>query len=576
MSYVIDQKNCSCCHLCDLQCPVHAISMKNRKYWIDPDICISCGLCAKNCHNAAIFNPDEKQKESEKHEKLVKNCDVLIIGGGASGLTAAAKALNEGASVIVMEKNWETGGSAYFGHMMRVHYSKWHKELGLEDPRGRIYKAFVEKTKGQCNNALAKRCLDANSELADWLIDLGEMEKGFKMGTNRMGFPDLVDAFECDLNQLRSDPSCGPGASGWYISKFLTDLIIRLGGEILYNTQAVKLLAEKDAVIGAIGKDLGGEIEIHAKAVIIAAGTYSRNKEIMDKMQPCFYKNFDENPIHIYACSTCTGDGITMCEKIGADIDYKNKRSCIFGPIHHPYSYSVLVVNRFAEASTVLVNRDGHFVNTQGIPPMTEIGLLNSQPGRMGWNIIEKSAWDEALAFGQKSNDPDEKMSLSHLDRDLAGELKAGSVIYAENLEKLAAKLDVKKENLEDAIAQKNEQIKHPMPMPPMDPDDFMAKMMASMPKGHPIKEGPYYAIFQDCFQENAIGGMTIDENTNVQRKGEPVKGLYACGDNTRGIMLSGDIGVAFIEGVLSAMTFAMCSGFVSGTEASKLALSEK
>lgn len=88
--------------------------------------------------------------------------------------------------------------------------------------------------------------------------------------------------------------------------------------------------------------------------------------------------------------------------------------------------------------------------------------------------------------------------------------------------------------------------------------------MMASRPKAVPLEQGPYYAIYEGCFQENAIGGMTIDEQTRVQRGGIPIPGLYACGDNTRGIMLPGDIGVAFIEGVLSAMTFAMTSGYVA------------
>lgn len=569
MSYIIDQANCSCCHLCDLQCPVHAIHMKNRKYWIDPEVCISCGLCAKNCHNQAIFNPDLPKEIPVAHDKVVKSCDVLVIGGGGSGLTAAAKALDLGKSVIVLEKNWETGGSAYFGHMMRVHYSKWHEEQGLEDPREQLYQSFVEKTEGRCNNQLVKRCLEADADLANWLIDVGELQKGFKMGKNRMGFPDLVDNFTCKLNELRSDPSIGPGASGWYITNLLADRIRREGGEILCNTQAVQLLTQGDRVVGVLAKDPGGEVEVHAKAVIMAAGTYSRNRELMDKMQPCFYENFEENPIHIYACSTCTGDGITMCDEIGADIDYENKRSCIFGPIHHPYSYSVLVVNRYAEASGVLVNREGEWINMQGVPPMTEVGVLNSQPGRIGWLILDQTAWDEAVACGLKSKDGDEQMALSHLERDLAGELKDGSVVFADSVEALAEKLKAAPEKIRDAISQHNWQIQNPTPAPPVDPDDFMAQIMANMPKGKEIGCGPYYAIYQGCFQENAIGGMTIDEHTNVLRQGKPIPGLYACGDNTRGIMLPGDIGVAFIEGVLSAMTFAMCSGYVAAEEAS-------
>jgi predicted oxidoreductase len=91
---------------------------------------------------------------------------------------------------------------------------------------------------------------------------------------------------------------------------------------------------------------------------------------------------------------------------------------------------------------------------------------------------------------------------------------------------------------------------------------------MGEMKPPHALDTPPYYAVFMKMFQENAIGGMTIDENTNVLKEGKPISGLYAVGDNTRGIMLSGDVGVNFIESVVSAMTFAMNSGYLSAEKA--------
>jgi len=287
-------------------------------------------------------------------------------------------------------------------------------------------------------------------------------------------------------------------------------------------------------------------------------------------MQPCFYKDFDENPIHIYAAATCTGDGIKMCEEIGADIDYENKRSCIFGPIHHPFSYSVLMMGRPSDSSSVLVNKYGDYIDKDGVPPMTEIGLLNDKPGRMAWSIIDAQSWQEAKDYYAKSKDPDDHMGMRYLERDLAGEIRDGSVVVADTLEELGEKLGFEKGKLEKVVAEHNEKMtnKPTMAPPPAEPDDFMAMMMANMPKAHPLGEGPYTAVYQGCFQENAIGGMTIDENARIMRKGSPIKGLYGCGDTTRGIMLSGDIGVAFIEMVLSAMTFAMTSGYVAAKAA--------
>ncbi len=57
MPYVINQEFCSACHQCRVECPVHAITFKNAKYWINPEKCISCGKCVRVCHNACISNP---------------------------------------------------------------------------------------------------------------------------------------------------------------------------------------------------------------------------------------------------------------------------------------------------------------------------------------------------------------------------------------------------------------------------------------------------------------------------------------------------------------------------------------
>lgn len=587
MSYVIKQDICSGCHTCELFCPAGAIRMNFSKYWIDPEKCVSCGTCAQHCHNDAIYDADAKPVEAPKHEKIVKECDILVIGGGASGLVAGAKASDAGKKVIVLEKNKETGGSAYYGHMMRVHWSKWHEAAGIPDKREKMYQKFLKKTQGRCNNELARRLLDANVDLANWLIDSGNMERGFKWGVGRMGQPDIQDDFlknyPYEIDGERSDPSCGPGESGWAICNILTDAIHEKGGEILLKTPAVKLLTDDQGnVVGALAEDAGGEVEVHAKATIVAAGSYSRNKEILKKMQPLMLEDEGKEPVHIYACSTCTGDGITMCEEIGADIDYVNKRAAMFGPMHHPFSYGVLSLLR--GGTSVQVNKYG-----EPIPMamgMHEVGALADQPGWMAWEITDQRSIDEAVASGINSSDPDTRRAFKHWERDLNNELRDGSTIKADTLEELADKLGFKKDVFLDYIASYNADVKAgkvmspfgpppsgdgdeaPMGPPPGmgdDDDDGMMMPMGDMPAPHALENGPFYAVFMKMFQENAVGGMTIDENANVVRPdGSSIGGLYACGDNTRGIMLPGDIGVQYIEQYLSAMTYAMCSGYLA------------
>ena len=63
---------------------------------------------------------------------------------------------------------------------------------------------------------------------------------------------------------------------------------------------------------------------------------------------------------------------------------------------------------------------------------------------------------------------------------------------------------------------------------------------------------------------------MATDSQVRVLKQGRPIPGLYAAGDNIRGIMLPGEVGVAYIEGVLSALTTAFCSGYLAGEEAAE------
>ena len=574
MAFVINQPNCSCCHRCALECPVHAISMKDRKYWIDPKKCVSCGQCAARCHNGAIHDPNASPPEVTPHERKLLSCDVLVIGGGGAGLVAAAKAIDQGCSVIVLEKNHEPGGSAYFGHMMSAHYSKWHEQAGAKDPRPQLYEDFVKTVGNRVNLKLVKRCLDANSALLDWLIDCGELEKGFKLGPGRFGMEyDLIRTFTDPLDALRSDPSIGPMDTGSFITTLLADKIHRTGGTILCGTEATQLMTEGSRVVGALARDSGGELAVRAKSTVVTAGTYSRNREIMDKMQPLFYHNFEENPIHIYACATCTGDGITMCDEIGADIDYENRRSCMFGPVHHPFSFSAFNIEMYSSASEMLVNRNGSYLEPTGKMGMSEIGILIDQPGRMAWSIIDQQCLDEAVQAGLANSDPDTQMSMRHWERDWNTELRDGSIIRADSITELAHKLGCSEEELTKSFARQRAYI-DAQSVREVDnaEDNPLLMMLDHFPDPHQL-HAPYYAIFMGMFQENAIGGMTIDENTAVLRGGVPIPNLYAAGDNTRGIMLPGDVGVSYIENVLSAMTFAMCSGYIAGEEAAKNAV---
>lgn len=576
MAYVIDQKNCSCCHRCRMECPADAIRFKHAKYWIDPEKCIECGSCQTVCHNGAIAGPGPADTAAP-HELTRLTCDVCVVGGGGAGMVAAAKAADLGADVIVLEKNHEIGGSAWYATGFVTHYSKLHAAAGLPDRRDALFQEFMERTQGQVDGALVKRLFQANAEWIDWLVDRYQLAEEYELlqdsGMFGPGF--LRQKVHCSWNDRRIDGMIGPGGGGWFITSKMQKILQEKGARILCGTAAQRLICREDGqVIGVLAQDAGGPVEIRCAAVVIAAGAFTRNKAIMDKMQPLFYDDEGKEPVHIFTCSTCTGDGISMCEAIGADIDYVHRRVNMFGPMRHPYPGVTLNIGNGPMFRTDGVRYEKGFDNQ-------EVSDLAFAPHRFVWKITNeantRAAIEAKIAQGPDLHGIDLGHFLRHWKAVLAEEAEDHSVVIADTLEELAEKLGFDPERFVSDIAQYHRSLSETPPVPPAPspdgPGDGEMNLSFLMgPPPRPMEAGPYYAIKMKLFHENSVGGMVIDENTRVLRDGAPIPGLYAAGDNTRGIMLPGNIGVRYIERVFSALTVAFNTGYIAGVEAAAFA----
>lgn len=559
MAYVIEQKNCSCCHRCRVECPVQAIRFKDSKYWIDSELCVSCGHCMAICHNECISDPEHPAPAPESHPLVEKTCDVVVIGAGAAGTAAAARAAASGKKVILLEKNHEVGGSAWYAHMFRAHYSKWHEQAGVPDRRKETLEDFVKVTEGKVDPDLFRNVLDANVGLVDWLIDEHDLGKDYIFAERGpFGAPGILLNYVEPYNATKIDTTIGPGGTGWYMTRKLAAICEANGGEVLYHTAADKLLVDENgAVCGVEAADEGGRVRIACKAVVVAAGAFTRSREIMAKMQPIFFRDDGSEPVHIFTPPQCSGDGITMCEAIGADVDYENRRVNLFGPARHPYPCCSLEFSRGRGGITFLA--DGNLFEDKG---MGEVSPLAHDPHRYCWQILDHAmilaSKEDAMHKPKDFPNIDLGKSFERWEEFFAQEEACGSIVKADTLEELAEKLgfpDPKK-----FVEQVDYENRHPRPMPPP-PDGFPPH-----PDPMPVEKGPFYAMRLKLFHENAVGGMKIDSETRVlDKSGKAIPGLYACGDNTRGIMLPGDVGVRYIENKVSALTFALSSGYLSG-----------
>ena len=559
MAYQIEQNFCSGCHRCKLVCPVGAVRMKNEKYWIDPEKCIGCGKCEKNCHNNVISDASTVAASAEYHPPVEKSCDLLVIGAGGSGLLCAVKAAEiTGKKVIVLEKNKEVGGNTWYASGFKAHYSKLQREAGLPDNREEEIRRFLQGTLQQEDPQLVHNVFYATEHMLDWLIESCGCEEDFSLKEHPMLPGEYMVALENKTGRQwkRIDTSIGPGGAGSFVIDKLLKKAADLDVEIITSCGAKELLQDaQGAVTGAVAEDTGGKVTVHAQAVVLATGCFSYDDELVERCCPGFFDK-DKVPVHRYSVPTCTGDGIHMGIAVGADIDYENTQCLILGPAHHPYSFSL--VSMIREPETLLVDREGRRFGSEQDNVMNLRKIMPNLPGRYCWAIMDEHMMEElSQRLSEHNMDGQAGMEIAaHYKEDLEEELSLGvSAKRADTLEELAEQIGADPNIFRHTLEDYNENCRAGYDK------DFFKDPRFLMP----LDKGPYYALYCKTFQENAAGGLKIDSQVRVLRAdGRVIPNLFGVGDNTRGVRLAGDIGPDLVERTISNLTWCLASGYVA------------
>jgi len=555
------KKTCVCCHNCEMECPVGAISYVGLKYEINPDKCVECGLCEKLCHTCSIINTDD-QNSVHQHERIVKECDVVVCGGG-SGIVAAVRAAQQGKRVILLEKSKKLGGNTDYAHMMFPVFTKWHEAAGLSNLQEEAANVFWERSGKKLDIEIIRASIKGCDSFFDWLCTFPETEKAYYMYpkgdvlTEGPFYSNATIEFPKRMydNLLCRDQAIGPGWGGTFIKYKMLECIRaqKLWVEILTEHKAEHLLTdEKGAITGVMARDPGGEVQVNAKAVILATGGFGASDEKLQK----YFKFFDyKTPIHRFSVPTDTGDAIDMVQELGVEPDEERLFVSIFGPAHHPYSYCLY---RFlVHPSALWVNLNGKRWTNE------EIGLVGShkelikQPMEISWGIFDQSAIESVAHY--YLNDPfyrEEKWVYECYQEDLDSEiaLPDAPVMRADTLVDLAKQIGADPNTLEDTVRRYNELCENGK-------DDDFGKKPEHLKRIE--GKGPFYAIYGQAFSEGAFGGLRVNPRCEVTREdGTVIPGLYGVGDATSAMHFKGELAV------ISELTWAMASAYISGANA--------
>jgi fumarate reductase flavoprotein subunit len=225
------------------------------------------------------------------------NADIVVIGSGATGLTAALSAAEGGASVKVFEKQRSLGGTSNFFQGTFAAESALQRERYITYSRDDAFKGIMEYSHWRANARLVRAIVDESGPTIAWLQRAG------------------VEFSDATINMPRAPRTYhiikGQGAA---FVKALASEAKKAFVEFRLGAAVLRIIKEGNRIAGVIAEEDGEEYEVAAKAVVIGSGGYGNNKEWIRK-----YTGFelDVNMIPVGNVDKM-GDGIRMAWEAGA------------------------------------------------------------------------------------------------------------------------------------------------------------------------------------------------------------------------------------------------------------------
>jgi succinate dehydrogenase/fumarate reductase flavoprotein subunit len=425
--------------------------------------------------------------------------DLLVLGGGMAGLTAAARAVQDGASVVLVEKGEAIGGSAAYA--------------------GFIWTAPTVEVMREVNP-------DADARLADRVVE------GYEAGV------EWVRSLGVHLADPVTVLGYGRGCLTDMANFLLTcDRIVRERGELLVRASAERLLVEDGRVAGAQVRTASGETRtIRAGSTLLATGGFGGDPDLRAELIGPLARD-----LPLRANLHSVGDGLRLGQSAGAAVGPPN--AGFYGhliPSHVAYNdpYEFTDLTFYHSEHGILVNLEGRRFCDETVGDHLNTLYVLDQPEARALMITDQRVHDQwMLAPYVEGVEPLDKFQLAYKRGAWAAIAED-----AEEFEYLPEEWGYPGEAVRDAVLEFNRQCEagEPSPARRLDPA--------------PLVDPPYYVIEVIPAITATWTGLRIDEHARVLNgEGRPIPGLLAAGSDAGGVFNR-----AYAGGLASALVFGL------------------
>ena len=486
---------------------------------------------------AAGLNPDDYKTAVENNataEDSTVDADVVVVGAGGAGMTAAITAAAEGKSVVILESQSMVGGNSVratggmnAGKTVYQDENEFGESAGVE----KTLKTAAEKyADNETITALAKTVSEQwaayQANPTGYFDSVELMELDTMIGGKGINDPELVETLCANsadaidwLDEhgitLHNVSSFG-GASvkrihrpvnaegktvsvGSYMIPLLQENCEKAGVKMMLDTTATEILTDANgAAVGVKATGASGEtVTVNAKAVVLASGGFGANLDMVVKYKPELKGFMTTNAAGIQ------GQGIEMAQAIGAatvDMDQIQIHPTVEA------NTAALITEGLRGDGAILINEEGQrFIDEVGTRDVVSAAEI-AQTGSYSWLVVDQAMVDASSV--------------------IQGYIKKGYTVTGETYEELGEAMGVDAAAFAETMEKWNGYVEAKN-----DPD-FGRTSFAN-----PLNTAPYYAVKVTAGVHHTMGGLKINANTEVlNEKGEVIPGLFAAGEVTGGV----------------------------------------